>query len=72
MQYRAGDAICMGEELSQVTTVVWNVNKQAVPLTIDPLWRLAGVQDDGRIIFVAREADSSGCKESIIVARIEP
>ncbi|MBK7142842.1 MAG: hypothetical protein IPH75_12260 [bacterium] len=72
MQYRVGDGICMGEDLSQLTTVVWNVNKQVVPLKIDPLWRLAGVQDDGRIIFVAREADNSGCKETLVVARIEP
>ncbi len=72
MQYETGKEICAGKEIVRFTTAMWDVNKRLVPLSVDPLWHVAGVQDDGRIIFVAPEADSSGCKETIIVTRIEP
>lgn len=72
MQYKIGNETCSTQTLNKYATIVWNIYKQVIPLTIDPLWRVAGVQDDGRIIFVAAEADSSGCKETIIVTRIEP
>jgi hypothetical protein len=72
MQYITGQVDCGAKERSRFTTVVWDAKRQLVPLSIDPLWRVAGVQDDGRVIFVAPEADSSGCKETLIVGRIEP
>lgn len=72
LQYKIGADTCTAEKRNKFTTIIWNSNKQVIPLTINPLWHLAGVQDDGRIIFVAPEADSSGCKETIIVTRIEP
>lgn len=72
MQYDTGDEECGERTLSRFTTALWNANGQPVPLTVDPLWHVAGVLDDGRIIFVASELDISGCKVTIIVTRIEP
>jgi hypothetical protein len=72
LQYRVGWENCKEEELTTRATIVWDTNEQVVPMAIDPLWHLAGVQDDGRIIFVAPTPDSSGCTETILVTRIEP
>lgn len=72
MQYKIGTDTCAGRQQNKFATIVWNTNKRIIPLSVDPHWHIAGVQDDGRIIFVAPEADSSGCKETIIVTRIEP
>jgi hypothetical protein len=72
MQYRTGVEACQGERLNRYSTVAWNTKKQIIPLRVDPLWRLAGVDSDGRVIFVTPTSDSSGCKETLVVTRIEP
>jgi hypothetical protein len=67
-----GTGDCPNDWAGINTKVVWDFKHNLVDLALDPLWRIAGVQPDGRIIFRASDADSTGCKEVIVVARLEP
>lgn len=57
---------------AQFSTRVWDTQKQVVKLDVNPYWRIAGVQSDGRILFATRESDSTGSRSVIYVTRIEP
>lgn len=72
MQYTIGVDSCDGSHRSINTTIVWDVMRNLVPLTVDPFWRAVGVHADGRVTFAVREKDSTGCKEVLYVTRIEP
>lgn len=72
MQYTTGVDSCDGSHRSISTTIVWDAKQNVVPLTVNPHWRVVGVQPDGRVTFATREQDSTGCKEVLYVTRIEP
>jgi hypothetical protein len=72
MQYRTGYMHVPGDSISLCGTAVWNADdRQPVALQVDPHWRVAGVQPDGRIIFGHYERDADAYRVVLDITRIE-